>query len=218
MRIALLAAAGSLVLATPIVAQPVNTVRDALERIEAARESQSGNPAPPMPATNPGTWVRSEDYPAWAAAGRVTGTVTILVDVDARGDVARCEVSESSGVVDFDQLACEKVTERAQFRPARDEQGNPVAGQWRNRVVWALPERPPQAIPEAGGLAVTMVVEPDGSVSKCEIERADGVAAQVASSALCDGVGPFQPALDDTGEPQRVQIRLVTSVERQPLP
>jgi TonB family protein len=218
MRIAFLAATGSLVLATPVAAQQVNTVRDALEHLEAARLAESANPAPPVPATDPGTWVRSEDYPAWAAAGKVTGRVAIVVDVDASGRVTRCEVSESSGVADFDRLACEKVSERAQFRPARDEQGNPVAGQWQNRVVWALPEQGPQAIPQAGGLAVTLVVERDGSVSKCAVERAEGAAAEATSAALCNNIGSFQPPLDDEGEPQRVRIRLVTSVERQPLP
>ena len=218
MRIVLLAATGSLVFATPVAAQQTDTVADALERIAAAAAGESGNPAPPMPVTDPGTWVRSEDYPAWAAANRVGGVVVFVVDVDADGRVTRCEIRDSSGVPELDRLACEKVTERAQFRPARDEEGDPVAGQWQSRVVWRMPAPGPQAVPQTGGLAVSMVIERDGSVSKCVVERAEGPAAQAANGLLCNNAGPFAPPLNDDGEPQRVRIRFVTSVERQPLP
>jgi TonB family protein len=218
MRIALLAATGALVFGTPLAAQQTNTVRDALERIAAARAGESANPAPPTPATDPGTWVRTEDYPPWAAVSRVGGTVAFVVDVDAEGRVTRCEVREGSGVAELDRLACEKVTERALFRPGRDDEGNPVAGQWGSRVVWRVPEQAPQAVPQSGGLALSMVVERDGSVSKCVVERAEGALAQAANSALCNNPGPFEPLLDADGKPQRVRIRLVTSVERQTLP
>jgi TonB family protein len=217
MRVAFLVAIASLVSAAPAASQQGNTVRDGLAAI-AARNSASPRPAPPMPASDPGTWVRTEDYPPWAAARGVTGSVAVVVDVDTSGRVTGCEVRESSEVPDFDRIACEKITERARFLPARDEQGNPVAARWQNRVVWALPQRGPELVPEPAELAVSMVVEADGSVSKCVVERAEGAAARAAKSIMCDSAGPFQPPLDKQGNPHRRRIRLVTSVENQPLP
>ncbi|HYD23494.1 MAG TPA: energy transducer TonB [Croceibacterium sp.] len=125
-----------------------------------------------MPATDPGTWVRPEDYPAWAVAYDVEGRVGVKLDVSANGRVTSCEVTRSSGVADLDRIACEKVTERGRFVPARDEDGDPVAGTWASGVVWQVPDDDDHAAPMPGFLVVSMVVEPDGAVSDCRVERA----------------------------------------------
>ena len=206
-------------------AQPVNTAKDAIAAIESAEAleaASSQGPSPPRPASNPGTWIHPEDYPSWAAAYDVGGTVTVLVDVDAEGAVVNCAVREGSGIADLDRLACEKITERARFVPARDAEGNRAPNQWQNQVVWVAPEAQDVAfenVPEPGELTVNMVIERDGTVSKCAVERATGgLALPGAQSAFCANLGPFQPLLGADGKPERRRIRLRSSIEHLPAP
>jgi TonB family protein len=173
---------------------------------------------PPVPVTNPDSWVTPDDYPKWAVAHEVDGRVRFTVDIDEHGGVTRCEIQDSSGVPDLDAMACEKVTERARFRPARDQGGNPVAGQWSSSVLWQIPEEVAEAVPQPGELVVSLVVERDGTVSDCTVERAEGVASQAVVGELCAEAGSFEPILDDRGRPERRRIRLTTRIEHEPLP
>jgi protein TonB len=203
--------------ASSAAAQDVQTVGDAIRAIEAAHAGTTTAAAPPTPVSNPGTWVTTEDYPAWAVANRVEGRVSFVVDVDKAGRVTRCEVREGSGVADLDKIACDKITERALFRPGTDEDGNPVAGSWSSTVVWRLSdEQEGRPAPPAAQFVLNMVVERDGSVSECVVEKAEGAA--LAAQSACDQNVEFQPVLGEDGQPQRTRIRVTTHVEHERLP
>lgn len=195
----------------------VNTVLDAVRAIPVA-PATIVRPAGPMPATNPGTWVTPADYPAWAIRYDVTGRVGFRLDVGSDGRASHCEVTLSSGVPDLDAVACEKVLERARFVPARNDAGEPVSGTWSTTVVWAIPEDEGDAdeAPQPGYLVTTMIVEADGRVSDCRIERAEGAASQFPDD--CPAGRSFDPILDADGKPQRTRIRLMLRLVHEPLP
>jgi protein TonB len=169
-----------------------------------------------MPASNPGEWIVSDDYPTWAAQYGVTGRVGVRLKVDESGRVAECQVTLSSGVADLDTLACRKITERGRFVPATNERGRPVAGEWRSTVVWQVPERGQLAIPRPGILVSSLVVERDGSVSECRIEEAEGEARRT-SGQFCASAVKFSPPTDARGNPQRTRLRVTMSVSSEPL-
>lgn len=93
----------------------------------------------PMPTGNPGMWATDADYPADARRAGKSGLVQFLLTVDIQGKVRNCKVIHSSGVPSLDEKTCSLMMQRAQFKPAHDEQGNPVAGSFINRMRWVLP-------------------------------------------------------------------------------
>jgi periplasmic protein TonB len=212
MRIcAIVVAASCVALALPANAQDRESRTPV--RIVARDAAQA---SPPIPATDPGTWVTTEDYPAWAVRYEVTGRVRVDLEVDRDGRVTSCEVSESSGVADLDVLACEKISERGRFVPAHDADGDPTAGHWASTVVWKMPDEL-HAPPQPGSLVVTAIVERDGSISNCQVERVEGQAAEVADR-VCKDLGAFEPVLDEDGIPKRVRIRIMSRVAHEPVP
>lgn len=94
---------------------------------------------PPRPSNDPAYWVTNDDYPTSALRDRVDGMVSFRLSVDATGRVTRCDVVASSGRDDLDNRACEAVSVRARFRPARDAAGNAVESTLIRRVQWTLP-------------------------------------------------------------------------------
>jgi TonB family protein len=92
------------------------------------------------PATSPADWIRNDDYPAAAIRAGEQGTVRILLDIDASGAIANCEITGSSGSALLDARTCELMRQRASFVPALDLQGKPTASRYRQSFRWALPE------------------------------------------------------------------------------
>lgn len=217
MRYALSAASICLALAQAAGAQEVRTVADAVRTLPPKKTATSDAPVPAMPASDPGTWVRTEDYPAWAVRYDVSGRVGFTLEVGADGRVAGCEVTRSSGVPDLDAIACQKVTERARFTPARNQFGEPVRGSWATSVVWQFPDDGLNEAPKPSFLVVTMIVEPDGTVSDCQVERAEGQAAGLPLDE-CGENQRFEPILGSDGNPQRTRVRIMTRLVHEPLP
>lgn len=195
----------------------INTVQDAVRRLTAdPPPARPQEPVPVMPANDPGAWVTPVDYPGWAVNYDVTGRVGFRVAVDENGRVTRCEIIRSSGVPDLDTIACEKVSERARFVPARNGAGEPVASSWTSTVVWQIPDDDaPVEAPQPGFLIMTIVIEPDGTVSDCQVERAEGAASQFPDE--CPDGQRFEPILDADGNPQRTRIRMMARLVHEPL-
>jgi protein TonB len=103
---------------------------------------------PPAPTGNPGTWVTNADYPPEAFHAGQQGVVGIQLVINLQGRVELCAITSSSGTSSLDEATCRLLQERAHFRPARDEQGNVVAGNWGGRVRWALPASLPAPVAE----------------------------------------------------------------------
>lgn len=72
--------------------------------------------------------ITNRDYPpaiqrSWPRGGRVFVRVRVQPD----GRVSQCDVMRSFGDRNVDQWTCSLVTSRAQFRPATDASGKPIA-------------------------------------------------------------------------------------------
>jgi protein TonB len=143
--------------------------------------------------------------------------VRFSVDVDETGRVTGCEIVGSSGVPELDELTCAKISERAVFRPARDAKGNAVAGKWSNTVRWQIPSNKTATAPAPGAFVVNILIERDGTVSSCKVERAEG-AAEKTGASLCAGAKTFAPILDSNGEPQRTRVRTSMRIELESVP
>jgi TonB family protein len=168
-------------------------------------------PAGPTPLDSPGYWVTPDDYPRMALEDNKQGTVRFSLDVDPTGRPVECHVLQSSGDEELDVTACNLITTRARFTPARDAKGRAVAGRYVNAVKWVLPRKLPA--PQPFGVVFTMLVSPDGSVVECKVIRAEGKAALAVANKKgpCDTDKEFEPYLDAAGKP--VAKRLTFSSE-----
>ncbi|MEZ5655886.1 MAG: energy transducer TonB [Sphingobium sp.] len=129
-------------------------------------------PIPPEPAHratprgNPGDWVVQDDYPEEALYTDIAGEVGFRLFLNTMGKVAFCEVIASSGFEILDNAACDVISMRASFKPARNGEGRPVADTWTSRLVWRIPEPAPQKFEEKHFVSVYSIDE-SGKLVSC---------------------------------------------------
>jgi protein TonB len=105
-------------------------------------------PAPPPPRVskaagakgNPSDWITTDDYPSSALRADEEGTVTIAWTINTEGRVENCHTVSSSGHADLDEAACRALTRHARYKPALDQNGNPISSTQSRRVVWRIPD------------------------------------------------------------------------------
>jgi TonB family protein len=95
--------------------------------------------APPTPANDRGAWVTEADYPAEALAANEQGVAVVQFTVDVDGKIQNCGIKESSGSQRLDYATCQLLTARAQYTPAKDKKGRPVAASVTQRIRWEVP-------------------------------------------------------------------------------
>ena len=64
------------------------------------------------------------------------GVVWLEVTVSEQGKPIACRVILSSGTAELDQQICASIKVRGRFDPGRDDQGHPIAGVHRRRILW----------------------------------------------------------------------------------
>ncbi|MGV3729626.1 MAG: energy transducer TonB [Sphingopyxis sp.] len=94
---------------------------------------------PMEPATNPGSWVTSDDYPVAAMRDEREGTTGFRLTIGPDGLPRQCDITASSGHQDLDNMTCRLVMERARFQQRRDARGVRVGGTYANRIRWQIP-------------------------------------------------------------------------------
>ena len=92
------------------------------------------------PATDPGSWVTTDDYPITALRDTHEGTTGFRLTVGPDGLPRRCEVTASSGHAELDDATCRLVMQRARFETQRDDKGVRVGGTYANRIRWQIPD------------------------------------------------------------------------------
>lgn len=97
-------------------------------------------PRAAAPLGMPGRWVSDSDYPTAALRRGEQGAAGFEVTIGPDGRVRDCRITRSSGSASLDAATCAKVSERAQFTPARDENGDLVTGRYANVIRWRIPE------------------------------------------------------------------------------
>lgn len=147
------------------------------------------------PANNPGTWINRSDYPLEELRNRIEGTARFELTIGTDGLVKSCKITSSTGSSALDYTTCNKVTERARFRPAINATGEAVEGSWKNAVRWQIPSQAPNltSAREAFSLTlphevsttskITLVREKDGSISSCKFGH---FVPEEQEKALCD--------------------------------
>ena len=168
-----------------------------------------------MPTGNPGEWVTSNDYPTKALREEAAGVTAFRLTIGTGGMVAGCAITASSGSQELDDATCQLITQRALFSPARNANGEPVTGQYSNRVRWVLPaSSSPNASVQLANLnrVVTFFVETDGTVTQCRI-TVDGVDYSARSDSFCKTQRHYAPFRDALGNPVRRKVT-ITSIAR----
>ena len=170
-----------------------------------------GQGSNPVPTGNPGLWVTTNDYPAFALSEEREGVVGFSLTIGPDGRVKSCDVTSSSGSPDLDSTACVLITQRARFTPARNQQGKVQTGRYANRVRWQIPSKGQNVawnvpIPKPGQVNFTFTVDENGKPSNCKME---GSPETKTVKTPCEAGVTFQPHYNDRGE--RVKVRVETS-------
>ena len=81
----------------------------------------------------------ADDYPAEAVSKRLEGSVMAELRISKDGRVIGCSIIKSSGHRILDDRTCQIFTERARFRPARDQYGQPMEDVYQTPLIsWRL--------------------------------------------------------------------------------
>ena len=183
-----------------------------LERIDQpVILTPSGSGTNPVPTGNPGLWVTSNDYPSAALAEEREGLVGFLLKVGANGKVDNCQIILSSKSADLDSTACDLISQRARFSPARNPKGKPMSGSYANRVRWQIPSKGQNVswnvpIPKPGHANLSFVVDENGKPSNCTIS---GSSIIDGAKTPCGTDVTFQPYYNSRGE--RIKVKVQTS-------
>ena len=79
------------------------------------------------------------DYPASAKKNREEGVVGFRIKIGPAGRITDCTVLRSSGSAALDETTCRLLTERARFRPAKDDEGKVTWDSIEREMTWQLP-------------------------------------------------------------------------------
>lgn len=147
-------------------------------------------------------------YPPRALAGGEQGSVRFRAEVDAKGNVLACKVTQGSGFQRLDRETCDLIVNHATFKPALDNEGKAREAIHDGIVNWRIPGAPTSAkIALIGGKS------PDEVVCK----RITKTGSLVSHSRLCltrrEWVRYAEENQDRYGE---VQGRFGSSREDQP--
>ncbi len=139
-------------------------------------------------STNPAVWAHAGDYVRQDGA-LFLPSVRIELTVDENGDPVHCNILPSDEVKGSEHRYCLVPMRRAHFKPARDEDGRPIAGVFSTNfqrrglehgsgpdwvdyslTVSALPDQRPRSV------TARVVTDSAGRVESCVVDRASGVA------------------------------------------
>ena len=186
--------------------------------------------APPQPRDQQ-AWLGKREVPPGILKRGERVQIVVALAVSAEGRAAGCTIIQSSGHSALDDHACELYRQRARFRPARDADGEVIAGTYETGAKWeafktAIDAETSKATapePDANvGRWVTtddlpkglltrdevvasdlaLTVSPDGVVTTCRVSKPS--AKPVLDRRACELViarAHYKPAHDAAGMP-----------------
>lgn len=80
----------------------------------------------------------NSDYPRWAWEAGVGGRVGVIFSIETDGRVGSCDIEESSGSGQLDDMTCGLIRQRYRFRPALDREGRPVRVRMTENHEWVM--------------------------------------------------------------------------------
>ena len=115
-------------------------------------------------------------YPPRALAAGEQGAVRFRAEVDPRGNVLKCKVTEGSGFKRLDQETCDLIVNHASFKPTLDGSGKARSAVHDGYVNWRIP----------GAAAATKTALIGGkSPDEVVCKRVTKTGSLVARSRLC---------------------------------
>lgn len=105
--------------------------------LSAAGRALTGEASPPQPIDEE-DWLTGADYPRYLLRAQMQGRLGVRLTVNRRGKPSSCFVLESNKPQVFDDAVCLNLMKRAQFEPARDGEGNPVASYYHTNVSFVI--------------------------------------------------------------------------------
>lgn len=115
-------------------------------------------------------------YPPRALAAGEQGPVRFRAEVNDKGLVLSCEVTESSGYWRLDRETCDLIVRYATFKPTLDSEGKARAAAHDGIVNWRIPGEPE---------AAPVKLVSDKSADKLICKRISKTGSLVAHSRLC---------------------------------
>jgi Gram-negative bacterial TonB protein C-terminal len=91
------------------------------------------------PAESPDRWVVSSDYPTSMLQAGQPAIVDFRMSIGPDGKPTACHIQATTRPKAFDDAVCKSLMRRAEFEPALDAEGKPLASYWRTRVVFQIP-------------------------------------------------------------------------------
>lgn len=155
------------------------------------------------PATNPGSWVTNDDYPASAMREEREGTTGFKLTIGADGLPTGCDIIAPSGHGDLDALTCQLILQRARFTPGRNARGDAVGGTYSNRIRWQIPGKGTYPVAVAGfDLDPAQESWPRGAIPDDAFKRIDPAAHYPAAAfaAREEGVVHMELNIDSAGQ------------------
>ncbi|MDP3676904.1 MAG: energy transducer TonB [Novosphingobium sp.] len=92
----------------------------------------------PEPLSSPGGWLRSADYPKESLASGKSAVIRFRLTVSAAGKATGCAIQSGTRSPEFEKTTCAMLVKRANFKPASDQSGNPVASYFTSTVTWIV--------------------------------------------------------------------------------
>lgn len=191
---------------SPLHAQPVEEAVETMEEArDAAAEAVSDRTRSPSLA-NYG-FIKQVDYPIAAWQADETGRVGYSVEVSSEGNPLNCEITDGVDLAILAAATCPLVMERAEFRPATNEDGENVAATYEGSYNWRKREA------EMPQMSVTFqYLHDELGVSKdCKFLKMENIPEEMrrdierdkARGKLCPGPAGKQgvPYRDENGVP-----------------
>ncbi|MCH7628733.1 MAG: TonB family protein [Proteobacteria bacterium] len=104
-----------------------------------AGNGAGGRTVAARPVKIAGEITSARDYPREGRDTRLGRSVVIMLTVGTDGRVAGCKVHRPSGDPQADAVTCRLATQRFRFRPALDQQGNPIEAPYGWEQRWFTP-------------------------------------------------------------------------------
>ncbi len=121
----------------PIVAAtPISGITESAQSPQAQAKPKGPMPVAPKRKTR---WMERilATAPADVAEGRLSGEVTIIIEVGKWGRPSGCSILKSSGQKKLDQSACQGAVRYGRFHPAIDGDGNFVTSEYTTVVTYS---------------------------------------------------------------------------------
>lgn len=97
-------------------------------------------------------------YPPRALAAGEQGSVRFRAEVDEKGNVMKCKVTEGSGYKRLDRETCDLIVDHARFKPALDDDGKARDAIHEGFVNWRIPGSTPATATEVASNSTEEVI------------------------------------------------------------